>query len=78
MANPGNKPSRPGKGTPPTVATAPNGQSNTQQTESGAKEPLNFKTDAEFVHEWRVYCVTNKVSQIDQFKKMFEFWKEHH
>ena len=78
MANPGNKPKKPGKGTPPTVATAPNGQENTAKTGSGDLANLNFKADKEFVKDWKVYCVTNDVSQIDQFKKMFEFWKEHH
>ncbi|EJV5951107.1 hypothetical protein R7D97_25155 [Vibrio sp. Vb5031] len=63
------------KGTPPTVSTAPNGQENSQKA---ATAPLNFKTDKEFVKEWKVYCVTNDISQIDQFKRMFEFWKEHH
>lgn len=77
MAEPGKKPQK-GKGAPPTVSTPPNGQANTEKKEGGANSPINFKTDEEFAHAWRVYCVTHKVSQIGQFKKMFEFWKEHH
>ncbi|MCC3798291.1 hypothetical protein ACXHQB_23560 [Vibrio parahaemolyticus] len=69
------KPKSNPKGTPPTQSSAPNGQENSQKAETA---PINFKTDKEFVKEWRVYCVTHDISQIDQFKKMFEFWKEHH
>lgn len=69
------KPKSNPKGTPPTQSSAPNGQENSQKAETA---PLNFKTDKEFVKEWRVYCVTHDISQIDQFKKMFDFWKEHH
>ncbi|MDN4712314.1 hypothetical protein QYZ44_26735 [Vibrio parahaemolyticus] len=77
--NPGKPPKKnQGKGAPPVTTEAPHGQENTQKPEGGAKAPLNFKTDEDFVHEWKIYCVTHKVSQIDQFKKMFEFWKEHH
>lgn len=79
MANPGTKPrANKTKGTPPTATTNPIGKENTKEKESGATSPINFKTDEEFAHEWRVHCVVNKISQIEQFKKMFEFWKNHH
>lgn len=63
------------KGEPPKATETPSGQENTKK---GDKLPINFKTDAEFVKEWKVYCVVNDISQIDQFKKMFEFYKKHH
>lgn len=74
---PAKKPAK-SKGTPPTVATPPNGQENTRKKESGELININFKTDKEFAKDWKVYCVTNDVSQVDQFKKMFDFWKQHH
>ncbi|EOW9487976.1 hypothetical protein ACOCGL_003442 [Vibrio cholerae] len=73
LAEPNKRPNP--KGAPPTATETPSGQENTKK---GDTLPLNFKTDAEFVKEWRVYCVVNDISQIDQFKKMFEFWKKHH
>lgn len=66
------------KGTPPTVAAPPSGQENSQKKSSGSLVNINFKTDGEFAKDWKVYCVTNDVSQVDQFKKMFDFWKQHH
>lgn len=68
----GNKPP---KGTPPTGSETPSGQENTQKVE---QKPINFKTDAEFVREWRVWCASHDISQIEQFKQMFAFWKKHH
>lgn len=74
MLKPAKKPKNP-KGTPPTTNAAPNGQANSSKGETAH---INFKTDKEFVKEWKVYCAVNDISQIEQFKKMFEFWKDHH
>uniref|UniRef100_A0AB39C9T4 Uncharacterized protein n=1 Tax=Aliivibrio phage vB_Alvi_H905 TaxID=3234039 RepID=A0AB39C9T4_9VIRU len=77
--NPGTRPpKKQTKGAPPVTTTAPSGQENTKKPEPGSTAPLNFKPDAAFVKEWKVYCVTNDISQIDLFKKMFEYWKENH
>ncbi len=78
MANAGKKPSKTNKGTPPTAAVTPAGRENTSKRDLTAISPINFKVNEEFAHEWRVYCVSNKISQVEQFKTMFEYWKSNH
>ena len=77
----GNKPTKKTittKGIPPRDSTTPNGQHNTKKRADGELVGLNFKADKEFIKSWKIHCVTNDISQIDQFKAMFELWKKHH
>lgn len=67
------------KGSPSDLGnTTPTGRTNLSKPSSNDSVCLNFKINAEFAKEWKIYCATNEFKQVDLFKEMFDYWKANH
>ena len=67
------------KGSPASLgSTTPVGKNNLSKPSSDDLVSLNFKINAEFAKDWKVFCAVNDFKQVELFKEMFDFWKANH